>query len=141
MLESQLLQSIFRDASDLVVILQPNRSIKSANPAFLEVVPGARLDVDFMSLVSPDVHDEVLGRLVRAAGGDDVGIEVRHGKLTLNELVVGQVAGTAASHAVVAVGGKGIPVILLTQEGRFVVRFPIGLSLEAGQRMEVSFVK
>lgn len=78
--ESQLLQSIFRDASDLVVILQPNRAIKTANPAFLEVIPGARLDVDFMSLVSPDVQDEVLGRLVRAAGGDDVGIEVRHGK-------------------------------------------------------------
>lgn len=80
MLESQLLNSIFRDASDLVVILQPNRAIKSANPAFLEAVPGARTGVDFMSLVSPDVQDEVLGRLVRAAGGDDVGVEVRHGK-------------------------------------------------------------
>ena len=64
MLESQLLKSIFRDASDLVVILKPNRAIKQANPSVLEAIPGARTGVDFMSLVSPDVQDEVL--LVRA---------------------------------------------------------------------------
>ena len=80
MLDSQQLQSVFRDASDLVVVLQPNRTVSSANPAFLEAVPRAQVGVDFMSLVSPDVQDEVLSRLVRAAGGDDVGIEVRHGK-------------------------------------------------------------
>jgi hypothetical protein len=74
-------------------------------------------------------------------GRQSVGLEMRHGKLKLNELVVGQVAETAADRAVVAVGGKEVPALLLTLNGRFVVRFPIGLSLEAGQRMEVSFVK
>lgn len=78
MLEAQLLKSIFRDASDLVVILQPNRCVKSANPAFLEAVPGAEAGIDFMQLVAPDVQDDVLGRLVRAAGGDEVLVEVRH---------------------------------------------------------------
>jgi len=67
-------------------------------------------------------------------------IELHHGKLALNELSVGQVAGTAAGSVVVVVDGKEIPAELATQEGRYVVRFPNGFALEAGQKLEVRYV-
>lgn len=88
MLEAQLLHSIFRDATDLVVILQPNRGVKSANPAFMKLVAGAEEGVDFMDLVAPEAQDEVLGRLVRAAGGDEVLVEVNHRRRGIDPIVV-----------------------------------------------------
>ncbi len=87
MLEAELLQTIFRDAADLVVILRSDRCIETANPAFERTVPRARPGVDFMDLVVPSARNRVLRELVRAAGGDEVLLEVPH--------------GTASEHAVV----------------------------------------
>ena len=77
--EAELLQSFFRDASDLVVILQANRTVSAANPAFLRAVAGADTGLDFMGLVAPGHRAATLKRLVHAAGGDTVTAEVLHG--------------------------------------------------------------
>ena len=79
MIAHDMLQSFFRDASDLVVILHPNRKVSAANPAVLRAVTGADTDIDFMMLVAPAHRDGVLKRLVHAAGGDSVSAEVAHG--------------------------------------------------------------
>lgn len=71
-------------------------------------------------------------------GRQSAAIEMKYGKLKVSELALGQVAGTAASRVVVAVDGKEVPAILLARDGRFVVRFPVGLCLEAGQKTEPS---
>ncbi|QDT00979.1 hypothetical protein HG15A2_43210 [Adhaeretor mobilis] len=73
-------------------------------------------------------------------GRQSVSIELRYGELALNEFTLDQVAGTAASRAVVVVDGKEIAADLQIQEGRYVVRFPNGLSLKAGQKMEARYV-
>mgnify|MGYP001826234998 CR=1 FL=1 len=79
MIESQILRSIFQDSADLVVILNPNRTVKTINPAFRDAVPGAQVDVDFMDLVAPESRDPVLARLVQAAGGQTIVVDVVHG--------------------------------------------------------------
>jgi diguanylate cyclase (GGDEF)-like protein len=79
MLEAELLQTIFHDAGDLVVILHANRCVNVGNPAFNRVVPGARPGVDFLNLVAHAHRSRVLPKLVRAAGGEEVLIEVPHG--------------------------------------------------------------
>ena len=75
-----------------------------------------------------------------AGGQQSASIEMRYGKLALNELAVDQIEGTAAGRAIVVVDGKEISAEFQTQEGRYVVRFPKGLGLKAGQKMEVRYV-
>jgi diguanylate cyclase (GGDEF)-like protein len=79
MIEPQLLRSIFQDSADPVVILNPNRTVKTINPAFRKGIDGAQVDVDFMDLVAPEARDPVLARLVQAAGGETVVVDVLHG--------------------------------------------------------------
>jgi uncharacterized protein (DUF608 family) len=74
------------------------------------------------------------------SGKQSASIELRYGQLTLNEFAVDQVEGTVASSAVVEVEGKEIPAEFLNQAGRYVVRFPKGLGLKAGQTMTVGYV-
>lgn len=76
--QSDTLESLFRDARDLLVILRSDRTVGSCNPAFRGVVAGALEGVDFMDLVPTKSRDRVGGLLVRAAGGDEVMIEVPH---------------------------------------------------------------
>ena len=78
MLEVFLLETIFRDARDPVVLLNTDRTVKSANPAFRAVARKGRDGVDFMEIVSFHARDRVLRELVRAAGGDEVLVEVPH---------------------------------------------------------------
>ena len=76
--QSDTLQSLFRDARDLLIILRPDRTVDACNPAFHEVVAGAVEGVDFMELVPVKARDRVGGQLVKAAGGDEVLVEVPH---------------------------------------------------------------
>ena len=78
MLEVFLLETIFRDARDPVVLLNTDRTVKSANPAFRAVARKGRDGVDFMELVSFHARDRVLREIVRAAAGDEVLVEVPH---------------------------------------------------------------
>lgn len=78
MAQSDLLQKIFSDASDLFVILRPNRTLATANPAFRRNVASSRDGVDFMEFVPAKARERVLGELVRAAGGEEVLVEVPH---------------------------------------------------------------
>jgi len=78
MQQADLLHRIFSDASDLFVIVRPNRTLEAFNPAFGRSVFGAEAGVDFMDLVPMKTRDRVLGELVRAAGGEEVLVEVPH---------------------------------------------------------------
>jgi diguanylate cyclase (GGDEF)-like protein len=78
MLEAALLEAIFRDANDLVVLLRSNRSVKAANPAFRALVKNGRVGADFMDLVAPAAREKVLAEMVRAAGGQEILLEVPH---------------------------------------------------------------
>ncbi|WP_182867967.1 GH116 family glycosyl-hydrolase [Rhodopirellula sp. JC639] len=73
-------------------------------------------------------------------GKQSASIELRYGRLALNELSLEQVAGTAASGAVVAVDGKQLPAEFQNQQGRYALRFPGGLTLKAGQKLEVNLL-
>jgi hypothetical protein len=73
-------------------------------------------------------------------GQQSASIELHYGKLALNEFALNQVAGTMASRAVVVVDGKEVSAVFRNSAGRWVVRFPKGLRLDAGQKMEVRFV-
>ena len=75
---SNALQSLFGDGHDLVVLLRSDRAVESANPAFLEGVEGASCGTDFMATVPEHARERVLSDLVRAAGGDEVLIDVPH---------------------------------------------------------------
>ncbi|MDF1700196.1 MAG: GGDEF domain-containing protein [Planctomycetota bacterium] len=76
--QSDALQSLFRDARDLLVILRSDRTLDSCNPAFASLVSGAQAGVDFMDLVPVKSRERVGGQLVVAAGGDEVMVEVPH---------------------------------------------------------------
>jgi diguanylate cyclase (GGDEF)-like protein len=78
MMQPELLQNLFDEAGDLLVILQSNRTLLATNPAFRRNVAGTQAGVDFMDLVPPKARSRVLGELVRAAGGEEVMVEVPH---------------------------------------------------------------
>jgi diguanylate cyclase (GGDEF)-like protein len=78
MTQADLLQRMFSDANDLFVVLEPNRTLCASNPAFRRNVAGAREGVDFMNLVPEKARGRVLSELVRAAGGEEVMVEVPH---------------------------------------------------------------
>ena len=76
----------------------------------------------------------------KIAGGKlSAGIELHYGELVLNELTLDAVKGAAPRRAVVAVDGKEIPAALRNVAGRWTVRFSEGLTLKAGQTMELRF--
>ena len=76
--QADLLQNLFSDANDLLAVLRPDRSLDTLNPSFRKLVHGAEVGVDFMELVPVKARDRVLTRLVRAAAGDEVLVEVPH---------------------------------------------------------------
>lgn len=78
MFEAVLLETIFRDARDPVVLINSDRTVKAANPAFRAVARKGRDGTDFMDLVSFHARDRVSRELVRAAGGDEVLVDVPH---------------------------------------------------------------
>jgi diguanylate cyclase (GGDEF)-like protein len=78
MAEATLLENFFRDAPELLVLLSPNRRIKTANPAFRATVRHGRDGTDFMDVVHAPGKDRVLSGLVKAAGGSEVTIDVPH---------------------------------------------------------------
>lgn len=78
MAEATLLETFFRDAPELLVLLSSNRRVRTANPAFRANVRGGRDGTDFMDLVAEDARDRVLSGLVRAAAGGEVVLEVPH---------------------------------------------------------------
>ena len=78
MLEAFFLETVFRDAADPVVLINTDRTIRTANPAFRAVARAGRDGVDFMETVSFHGRDRVSRELVRAAGGDEVLVDVPH---------------------------------------------------------------
>jgi diguanylate cyclase (GGDEF)-like protein len=72
------LEALFRDAGDPMVLLESSRRVRSANRAFRSLVKRGKDGVDFMDLVVPAAREDVLRRLVRAAGGAEVLIDVPH---------------------------------------------------------------
>ncbi len=78
MTQADLLQNILSDANDLFVILESNRTLSMSNPAFRRNVAGAEIGTDFMDLVPVKARERVLAELVRAAGGEEVLVEVPH---------------------------------------------------------------
>jgi diguanylate cyclase (GGDEF)-like protein len=76
--QADMLQRIFRDANDLLVVLRSDRTLEAFNPAFGRTVAAARVGVDFMDLVPVKAASRVLKQLVRAAGGEEVLLEVPH---------------------------------------------------------------
>jgi diguanylate cyclase (GGDEF)-like protein len=78
MFEPTAIEALFRDSTDLVVLLHSTRKVRAANPAFLDHVAGAAEGVDFLDLVPDADHDRVSLELAKAAGGRTIVVEVRH---------------------------------------------------------------
>jgi diguanylate cyclase (GGDEF)-like protein len=78
MFDPTAIEALFRDSTDLVVLLHPTRRVRVANPAFLQAVAGGREGVDFLDLVDGSERDRVSQDLVRAAGGQTVLVEIHH---------------------------------------------------------------
>ncbi len=70
--------AIFREASDPVVVLAQDGTVALANHGLRAIVEGAQPGVLFMDLVSEAARARVRRDLVRAAGGEEVLIEVPH---------------------------------------------------------------
>lgn len=79
MLHTELLERVFGDAQDLVVILRPDRRVAAYNPAFARAVPEASEGVDFLELVAREARTPALAQLVRAAAGESVRLTLVHG--------------------------------------------------------------
>src|SRR5262245_61317790 len=74
-------EQVFREASDLFVLIATDRRIKVANPAMREAVRGARPGADFLDLVPENSKSRLATELARAAGGSTVLVEVDHARL------------------------------------------------------------
>jgi diguanylate cyclase (GGDEF)-like protein len=72
------IEALFRDATDLFVLLGSDRRIRLANPAFRDGVRGARPGVDFLEIVTEGAYARVATELARAAGGATVVLEAEH---------------------------------------------------------------
>jgi len=70
--------SLFRDASDPLVLIGPDRRLVAVNRAFRTVAHRGGEGRDFMALVSAPARERVLSQLVRAAAGETVLVEVPH---------------------------------------------------------------
>ena len=78
MQQADLLRGLFQDARDLLVVLNPSRTVNTVNPAFRALVARAQEDVDFLDLIPAKVHARVSSELVRAAAGEEVTVDVLH---------------------------------------------------------------
>jgi diguanylate cyclase (GGDEF)-like protein len=78
MLDLAAVENLFRDSTDLVVVLGPDRRVRSANEALLKAVLGARTGVDFMSLVPEPGRERIGAELAKAAGGATLLLEIEH---------------------------------------------------------------
>jgi len=74
----EFFHSIFGESTDPVVVLAQDGTVAMANGALRALVDAARIGTPFMDLVSVGAHGRVRRELVRAAGGDEVLIEVPH---------------------------------------------------------------
>ncbi|WP_197231641.1 GH116 family glycosyl-hydrolase [Novipirellula artificiosorum] len=108
---------------------------------------GPKGRIGFAPRISPDnfkaafTAAEGWGSFAQKVTGDQqsASIELHDGELVLNELAIDQVASTVADRALVVVDGKEIPAEFQLQAGRYVVRFPKGLNLKAGQEVRVRY--
>ena len=66
-------------------------------------------------------------------------IEIKHGKLVLNELAVGKVANVQANLVKVLVDGNEVEAALSTADEGYLIRFAAKVNLETGQTMEATF--
>jgi diguanylate cyclase (GGDEF)-like protein len=78
MVDSHAVETLFRDTTDLVVVLNTDRRVRAANPAFRTNVDRGRPGVDFLDLVPSESKDTVGRELAKAAGGATVLVEVPH---------------------------------------------------------------
>ena len=72
------IDSLFRESADLFVLLNMDRRIKTANPAFRQAVRNGRPGVDFLELSADAQRSRLATSLARAAGGDTVMFDVEH---------------------------------------------------------------
>jgi diguanylate cyclase (GGDEF)-like protein len=77
-MDADAVESFFRDSADLLVVLNADRRVRTANPAFRKVVRNGRPGMDFLDLVPDATRDRIGADLARAAGGSTVHVEVEH---------------------------------------------------------------
>src|SRR5262245_37119604 len=78
MVDAASVENLFRETSDLVVVLNTDRRVRAANAAFRDGVDGGNPGVDFLALVPAESRDHVGRELAKAAGGATVLVEVPH---------------------------------------------------------------
>lgn len=78
MFDPDSVEVLFRDSTDLVVVLNTDRRVRTGNASFRKVVRYGRPGMDFLDLVPAAVRDRVSSDLARAAGGATVSLEVEH---------------------------------------------------------------
>ncbi len=78
MADPDSIESLFKDSTDLVVVLNMDRRVRTGNAAFRRIVRHGRPGMDFLDLVPIAVRDRVAGDLARAAGGGTVPLEIEH---------------------------------------------------------------
>lgn len=78
MADAVSVESVFRDAADLFVLIATDRRLKVTNPAARTALRGARPGVDFVDLVPDAARSRMLTELARAAGGATVLVDVDH---------------------------------------------------------------
>ncbi|WP_372847394.1 GH116 family glycosyl hydrolase, partial [Pontiella sp.] len=75
-----------------------------------------------------------------ANGKQSASIDLRYGQLALKEFALDQVDGTSADRALATVDGQSVEADFRHAAGRYVLRFPQGLVIKAGQRLEIRYV-
>jgi diguanylate cyclase (GGDEF)-like protein len=78
MADAVSVESLFRDSSDLFVLIAMDRRIRLANPAMRAVVKGTKAGVDVLDVVPEASRSRVATELARSAGGATVHVEVDH---------------------------------------------------------------
>lgn len=72
------IDNVFRDATDLFLVLAMDRKVRTSNPAFRKTVRGGKSGVDFLDLVPKAGRDRLATELAKAAGGLTVLVDVDH---------------------------------------------------------------
>ncbi len=86
--DPSLLERAIGDAGDLLVVLASDRSVCEFNPAFEKCVGGASKGVDFVELILEHARASISADLVRAAGGEEITIDVPHRSADGSPIVV-----------------------------------------------------
>src|SRR5687767_6604819 len=71
-------ESLFRDAADLFVLLGMDRRVRIANPALRASLKGTKAGIDFLDVVPEAARSRVATELARSAGGATVHVEIDH---------------------------------------------------------------